>query len=161
MEDKTPNRGPTPVATKATPSDNKTVSSAPAAKNVEEQKNEPKPAPKIAQRPPALVKETRTSQSSSALNELPAFDEMCAQLVSLFEEVKKVKGTTIPSDVLTGNADAFAFAVTSISGKTFSHGDADSYFPLYSCSWPFSYAMCVDECGEDTVPWAPLWTLTF
>ena len=85
---------------------------------------------------------------------IPDFKEFCAQIKSIYEELRHVKGGKnaqyIPQ-LARVNPDYWGVSVCTVDGQRFSIGDVNVPFCIQSCSKALNYAINVTEHGAEYV----------
>lgn len=85
---------------------------------------------------------------------IPDFEGFCAHIKEVFDLVRPLRGgavaTYIPQ-LARVNPDQFGVSVCTVDGQMFSCGDINELFCLQSVCKPISYALALEEKGEDHV----------
>ena len=85
---------------------------------------------------------------------IPEFEDFCSQITDIFESCKNNKSGKVADyipQLAKYGTDNWGCSICTVDGQRFSLGDTDVEFTLQSCSKPFSYAIAINELGEDVV----------
>jgi glutaminase len=85
---------------------------------------------------------------------IPDFSAFCAHIERIYNDCKNVNGgnvaTYIPQ-LARVDPKLWGVAICTVDGQRFSIGDTLIPFTIQSCSKPLTYAMALNELGQDTV----------
>ena len=85
---------------------------------------------------------------------IPEFEVFCNQITDIFEKCKRNNSGKVADyipQLAKYSPDNWACSICTVDGQKFSLGDTGVEFTLQSCSKPFSYAIAINELGEDVV----------
>jgi len=85
---------------------------------------------------------------------IPDFPAFCVQLKEVFHRcTANTNGS--PASYIPQleryDPNLWAMSICTVDGQRFSLGDVDQLFTMQSCSKPFTYAMCLNELGNEIV----------
>jgi len=85
---------------------------------------------------------------------IPEFDEFTKDIVDIYETcLSNTAGK--PADYIPqlarGDPTKWGVSLCTVDGQRFSVGDVDEVFSIQSTSKPFTYALCMDQLGEEIV----------
>ena len=85
---------------------------------------------------------------------IPQFDDFCNEMERIYNECKSNEdgqvACYIPQLARYSN-DNWAMSICTVDGQRFSLGNVETPFTMQSCSKPFTYGICLNELGEETV----------
>lgn len=85
---------------------------------------------------------------------LPEFQRFCLYIEEIFVKCKNIRSGACASyipQLARVDPNLFGVSICSIDGQRFSIGDTKIPFTIQSCSKSLTYAICLDELGEDVV----------
>ena len=85
---------------------------------------------------------------------IPDFEDFCQCIRAIYQKCMLNKEGQVASyipQLAKFSKDNWAMSVCTVDGQRFSLGPVNTEFTLQSCSKPFTYAICLNELGEDMV----------
>lgn len=85
---------------------------------------------------------------------IPNFKEFCADMVTIYNETKKINDGELPNyipELQKVAPDMFGIAFCTVDGQTFAHGDYKHDFSLQAAVLPLIYCIALEQNGEDKV----------
>ena len=85
---------------------------------------------------------------------LPDFEDFCKELAGIYAKCKANTEGAVASyipQLSKFSKDNWAMSVCTVDGQRFALGNVNKMFTLQSCSKPFTYAICLNELGQDLV----------
>lgn len=85
---------------------------------------------------------------------VPEFQQFCKHIEEIYDKCKKVSGGKVASyipQLARINPNYWGVSICTIDGQRHSIGDTNVPFTLQSCSKPLTYAIALNELGEETV----------
>mmetsp|Transcript_27837 Transcript_27837/g.67597 ORF Transcript_27837/g.67597 Transcript_27837/m.67597 type:complete len:449 (+) Transcript_27837:389-1735(+) len=84
----------------------------------------------------------------------PAFEDFTTELRAVFDDVRGDTSGAVASyipQLARVDAEQFGIAACTVDGQQFTHGDARTQFCIQSCSKVLTYALALEQHGEDKV----------
>ena len=85
---------------------------------------------------------------------IPKFQDFCSDILQIYEMCKTYQGGKcseyIPS-LAAADPEKWGVSICTIDGQRYSIGDVEEAFTMQSTSNPLTYAVCLEELGEDLV----------
>jgi glutaminase len=85
---------------------------------------------------------------------IPEFQTFCSQIEEIFFKLRDIKGGKVAAyipQLARVDPNYWGVSICTIDGQRFSVGDTTVPFTLQSCSKPLTYAIALNELGEETV----------
>ena len=85
---------------------------------------------------------------------IPKFDDFCKLVTNIYNECQDITDGNVASyipQLASYNPDYWGVSICTVDGQRFSRGDVNVPFTMQSCSKPFTYAVCLNELGSETV----------
>lgn len=85
---------------------------------------------------------------------IPDFPDFCRQLDEIFEDCSPMSNGKVADyipQLSKFNTNQWAMSVCTVDGQRHSAGDFNVPFTMQSCSKPFTYSICLNELGLDSV----------
>lgn len=100
---------------------------------------------------PSILLFERAIQGKLAV---PDFQELCAELREITEEVRTLRGGEVASyipQLARVDPELFGVALCTVDGQRFQAGDSDVDFCVQSCCKPITYSLALEEHGQEYV----------
>ena len=85
---------------------------------------------------------------------IPKFNEFCEMISSIYKDCQTITDGNVASyipQLASYSPDYWGVSICTVDGQRYSKGDVKVPFTMQSCSKPFTYAVCLNELGSDTV----------
>merc|ERR1719410_2078126 len=85
---------------------------------------------------------------------IPKFDDFCSAVSEMYDECVDIRGGEVASyipQLASYSPHSWGVSICTVDGQRYCRGDAATTFTLQSCSKPFTYAVCLNELGSETV----------
>jgi len=85
---------------------------------------------------------------------IPEFPNFCNILRDIYEDCRKIDSGNVASyipQLAKYSPDNWAMSICTVDGQRFSLGNVNTMFTMQSCSKPFTYAVCLNELGNEIV----------
>ena len=85
---------------------------------------------------------------------IPKFDDFCTRISDIYEDCKTITDGNVASyipQLASYSPDYWGVSICSVDGQKYNQGDVNIPFTMQSCSKPFTYAVCLNELGSETV----------
>ena len=85
---------------------------------------------------------------------IPKFDDFCDFVSNIYNDCQDITEGSVASyipQLASYDPNYWGVSICTVDGQRFSKGDVGVPFTMQSCSKPFTYAVCLNELGSDTV----------